>query len=274
MIDMRISVDIRHLALVGAFDVIPTERRPSLFDVPTREWPVTDIPYGETDEDLFRDIAVGRIFTDNLYRGSLLSARTATYELLRDGQWENKFLETGLWGFDELRDIMLNVGFEPPRHLTEQEIEQSRSLEASAILHKDHSHCTVLGHAFTVRTEALYAPAVVLSRGCSVAGLDLVSNDSQTVPGNMLGRGAIAFVGAPRNSIAGNTVTEVAFFNHMLDGLTLGQAMRAGFNNATVHYLDENRGAGMRHVLDNEMLFGDQGLPSTYPRHPSPHPLE
>ena len=44
-----------HLALVGSFDVIPIERRPSLFDVPEREWPVTDIPYGERDDDPFRD---------------------------------------------------------------------------------------------------------------------------------------------------------------------------------------------------------------------------
>ena len=257
-----------HLALVGAFDVIPIERRPSLFDVPERDWPVTDIPYGEIDDDPFREIAVGRIFTDNLYRGSLLAARTATYEFLLDGHWENRFMESGLWGFDELRAIMLNVGFDAPEHLTEAQIAQRPRLEVSAILHKDHSHCTVLGHAFTVETEALYAPAVVISRGCSVAGVDLVATSSRTVPGNMLGRGAVAFVGAPRNSIAGNTVTEVAFFNHMLEGMTLGQAMRAAFNNATVHYLDENRNAGMRYVLDNEMLFGDPALVYHVPSEP------
>ena len=249
-----------HLALVGSFDVIPVNRTNSLFDVPEREWPVNDLPYGELDDDPFREIAVGRIFTDSIYRGSLLAARSVTYEMLMDGTWENRFIESGLWGFDELRAIMLNVGFEPPAHLTEAQINQNATLEASAILHKDHSHCTVLGNAFDVSTPALYAPAVVLSRGCSVAGLDLVETAAATVPGRMLGRGAIAFVGAPRNSIAGNTVTEVAFFNHVLAGQTLGQAMRSGFNNATVHYLDEGQDAGMRYVLDNEMLFGDPGL--------------
>ena len=257
-----------HLALVGSFDVIPIHRTPSLFDVPTHEWPVNDNPYGEIDDDPFRDIAVGRIFTDSVYRGSLLAARTVVYEHLADGYWNTRFVETGLWGFDELRAIMKNVGFNQPEHLTEAQINQRPSLEAAAILHKDHSHCTVLGNAFTLQTQAVYAPAVVISRGCSVAGIDLVSLDTQTVPGNMLGRGAVAFIGAPRNSIAGNTVTEVAFFNHVLKGETLGQAMRSGFNHATIHYLDENSDASMRYVLDNEMLFGDPGLVMAVPSPP------
>ena len=167
------------------------------------------------------EIAVGRIFTDSLYRGSLLAARTVTYELLMDGNWEQQFVETGLWGFDELRAIMLNVGFDAPEHLTEAQINQLPSLEVSAILHKDHSHCTVLGHAFTVQTEALYAPAVVISRGCSVAGIDLVETRAATVPGKMLAEAPSPSSGHPRNSIAGNTVTEVAFFNYMLEGKTL-----------------------------------------------------
>ncbi len=261
-----------YLALVGSFDVIPIERRPSLFSVPERDWPVTDIPYGELDQDPFREVAVGRIFTDSLTRGSLLAARTTTYELLMDGHWENRFIETGLWGFDELRSIMTNVGFEPPEHLTQEDINQSPSLEVSAILHKDHSHCTVLGHAFDLNTPTFYAPAVVLSRGCSVAGIDLVNLETRTVPGDMLGRGAVAFIGAPRNSIAGNTVTEVAFFNHLLSGETLGQAMRSAFNNATIHYLDEGSNAAMRYVLDNEMLFGDPALAFHVPSDPITQP--
>jgi len=107
-----------------------------------------------------------------------------------------------------------------------------------------------------------------MSRGCSVAGIDLVPVGTPTVPGKMLGRGAVAFIGAPRNSIAGNTVTEVAFFNALLQGETLGQAMRSAFNNATVHYLDEGEDAGMRYVLDNEMLFGDPGLRFHVPAEP------
>lgn len=167
---------------------------------------------------------------------------------------------------------MTNVGFDPPEHLSESEINASTSLEVGAILHKDHSHCTVLGNAFSLDTPTFYAPAVVLSRGCSVAGLDLVDLNTRTVPGDMLGRGAIAFIGAPRNSIAGNTVTEVAFFNHLLKGQTLGQAMRSAFNHATVHYLDENSGAGMRYVLDNEMLFGDPALVFHVPSDPLTEP--
>ena len=44
--------------------------------------------------------------------------------------------------------------------------------------------------------------------------------------------------------------------------------MRYGLNHATIHYLDENSDAGMRYVLDNEMLFGDLGLVMTVPSAP------
>jgi hypothetical protein len=92
--------------------------------------------------------------------------------------------------------------------------------------------------------------------------------NTRTVFGDMFGRGVVVFVGVPCNLIVGNTVTEVAFFNHMLAGQTLGQAMRSGFNNATVHYLDEGSNAGMRYVLDNEMLFGDPALVFHVPSDP------
>ena len=44
--------------------------------------------------------------------------------------------------------------------------------------------------------------------------------------------------------------------------------MRSGLNHATIHYLDENSDAGMRYVLDNEMIFGGPGLVMTVPSAP------
>ena len=95
------------------------------------------------------------------------------------------------------------------------------SLEVGAILHKDHSYCQVLGHAFELPRP--YLPQVVVSRGCSVGGMDLLNEDQRSIVDHMLGLGAVAFVGASRNAIAQNTIIEVSMWNHMLSGERAGQ---------------------------------------------------
>ena len=167
------------LAIVGAHDALPLTRKPSIFDNPVNEHPVSDLPYGEVDDDPFLDIAIGRIVGDTVSELTNLATRTSTYEQLQNGEWEHRFVESGLWGFDELRPIMLNVGYDAPEHLSEQEISAKDSLEVGAILHKDHSYCQVLGHAFELSTPTLFAPAIVVSRGCSVGGMDLLSADQR-----------------------------------------------------------------------------------------------
>ena len=257
-----------YLALVGAFDALPQTRQNSIFDNPVAEHPVSDLPYGEVDSDPFSDIALGRIVSDTINEGSVLASRNAAYELLFDGVWEKKFIESGLWGFDELRPLMLNVGFDTPEHPSESVIKATEFFEVSAILHKDHSNCVVLGNAFDTSVQALYAPAVVTSRGCSVGGMDLVASSQRTIVEHMLGRGAVAFLGATRNSIAENTLIEVSFWNRILAGETLGEAFRGGINDMMVHWIDDNYSSGVRYSIDIEILYGDPALSYQAPAEP------
>ena len=81
-------------------------------------------------------------------------------------------------------------------HPTEEQIENMGMIEAAAMLHKDHSNCMILGHAMDVRTEVLFAPTVVVSMGCSVAGMDQVFETQRTMVDHVLGSGAVAFMGA------------------------------------------------------------------------------
>ena len=254
-----------YLALVGAHDALPQTRKSSIFDNPIEEHPVSDLPYGELDDDPFLDLAIGRIVGDTTSELSNLATRTVNYEKLFDGNWEQNFIESGLWGFDELRSIMLNVGYAPPEHLSQDEISSQHSLEVAAVLHKDHSYCQVLGNAFDLNTETLLAPSLVLSRGCSVGGMDLLPSHQRSIVDHMLGAGAIAFVGASRNSIAHNTIIEVSMWNQLLAGQPLGKAFQFGINDTIVHWLDEQESSAFRYSLDIEMLYGDPAFQLSVP---------
>ena len=264
----RLGYHPDYLAIVGAHDALPQSRKPSIFDNPIEEHPVSDLPYGDIDSDPFLDVAIGRIVGDTVSELSNLAVRSATYELLLDGSWEYQAVESGLWGFDELRDILLNVGFDPPEHLSLTEINERDSLEVGAFLHKDHSGCWVLGNGFELDTATLLAPAVAVSRGCSVAGIDQLETNSRSIVEHLLGSGAVAFIGASRNSIAQNTVIEVSMWNHMLAGQSLGNAFKSGINDAVVHWRDEGDSAALRYSIDIEMLYGDPALHMFVPEAP------
>jgi hypothetical protein len=245
-----------HLAIVGAHDALPQMRKPTVFDNPLEEQPVSDLPYAQTDDDVFIDIGIGRIVGDTVEELSTTATRTAQYDRLQDGHWEHNIVEAGLWGFDELRALNLNVDFEEPRHLTQDEIETAGSLEIAAFLHKDHSYCQVLGHAVDTTTTTLFAPAITVSRGCSVGGMDLLRDDQRSIVDHLFGQGIVAFVGAARNSIAYNTIIEVSLWNQLLDGQTLGESFKHGINDAMVHWLDDDS-SGMRYSIDTEIVYGD-----------------
>jgi hypothetical protein len=268
----RIGYHPSYLAIVGAHDALPQSRRPSIFDNPVEEHPVSDLPYGETDEDSFLDISIGRIAADTAWESGNLAARSVAYDLLQDGHWEHRAVEAGLWGFDELRDLFLNVGFDTPEHLSLAEISERSSLEVGAFLHKDHSGCWVLGNGFELDTATLLAPAVVVSRGCSVAGIDQLATSERSIVDHLLGSGAVAFVGASRNSIAQNTIIEVSMWNAVLSGSSLGDAFRSAINEAMVHWRDEGDSAGIRYSIDIEMLYGDPALTTFVPRPPLTDP--
>ena len=259
-----------HLALVGGFDVIPVCRTKSDHNG-SKIWAVTDMPFGVVEQgSSFRDIAIGRIFTDCICSGSLLAARTVVYDRLKDGRWDRTFVEAGSWAFPELRPLFENVGFDKPRHMVKQDFDSCVTVEAAAILHKDHSGSTGLGNAINTSTTALYAPTVLVTRGCNGAGID---EGSPCVAGRMLGRGAVAYVGSPRYADAPSTLTDVAFFNCLLygGGMTLGQAMRAAFNKTTTHWLDGSVVGDYQR--ENQILLGDPGLRIGVPGPPAVAPM-
>ena len=245
-----------HLAIVGAHDALPQMRKPTIFDNPLEEQPVSDLPYAQTDDDAFIDISIGRIVGDTVEELSTIATRTAQYNRLQDGHWEYNIVEAGLWGFDELRSLNVNVDFEDSRHLTQEEIETAGSLEIAAFLHKDHSYCQVLGHAVDIYTPTLFAPAITVSRGCSVGGMDLLNADQRSIVDHLFGQGIVAFVGAARNAIAYNTIIEVSLWNQLLEGHTLGESFKHGINDAIVHWLDDGSSA-MRYSIDTEIVYGD-----------------
>ena len=257
-----------YLALVGAHDALPHIRGATIFgDSPAGD-PVTDLPYGQVDDDVFLDIALGRIVGDHIFESSALATRTTTYEQLADGHWENRFIETGLWGYDETRALFTNVGFEEPDHPTEQDIAGMGNIEAAAILHKDHSNCMILGHAFDLNTEVLLAPSIVTSSGCSVAGMDQISTPQRSIGDHMLGSGAVAFMGATRNAIAENTYLHVAFWNQVLEGQSIGFGYRAAINELMVHWLDAFESPSIRYSIDIQLLYGDPALTFSAPAPP------
>ena len=261
-----------HLAIIGAHDALPQMRKPTIFDNPLSEQPVSDLPYAQTDDDAFIDIGIGRVVGDTLEELATIATRTAQYDRLMDGTWERNIVEAGLWGFDELRALNVNVDFEESRHLTQSEIETAGSLEIAAFLHKDHSYCQVLGHAVDINTPTLFAPAITVSRGCSVGGMDLLRDDQRSIVDHLFGQGIVAFVGAARNAIAYNTIIEVSLWNQLLEGRTLGQSFKHGINDAIVHWLDDGSSA-MRYSIDTEIVYGDPAfrlhVPGPYQTEPA-----
>ena len=97
-------------------------RKPTIFDNPLSEQPVSDLPYGQTDEDPFVDIAIGRIIGDTPEELSVIASRSP----IRQAQGRyvgGQIVEAGLWGFDELRAVNTNAQFRAAVHLSESEIE-------------------------------------------------------------------------------------------------------------------------------------------------------
>jgi len=272
-----------HVAIVGGFNVMPTCQTNSKLGTIHA---VSDIPYGQLlpdDDDnncycsdskrtkSFRDIAFGRIYAESLTCGSLLAARTVNYEFLvescsnsnSNNNWTSSLVEGGTWGFPELSSLAQTTGLcSTPRRMFQSDIDQVKTVEASTILHKDHSCATHLGNFIKNNSRALYAPAVVITRGCHGAGIDEGTDAIHgTVPGRMLGRGCVSYLGAPRTATTGSTLTEVTFYHELLYSskpLSVGQALQIAYNKSVVHQCDG--GTIDNYCFENEILLGDPAL--------------
>jgi hypothetical protein len=258
-----------HVAIVGGFDVLPPCDSDSDCN-DSKIYAVTDIPYGcqldggnDYSCNKFRDMAIGRIYSESLCCGTLLASRTVNYELLLDAEWTNTIVVSGTWGFPELSRLFQIADVDQhPKHLLKTNVCNERIVQASAILHEDHSSAVDLGNFVSCKTPALYTPAVVLTRGCHGAGIDEGNRRHGSIAGRMLGRGVVCYVGSPRSPTTNNTLTEVAFFHELLyresGDMSVGKAMRSAFNKAMVHHLDQ--GCMSKYCLENELLLGDPAL--------------
>lgn len=257
------------LALVGSAGAIPLKA------VPDTMWTdlflATDLYYAEVDSDEFSDISIGRIVANDFSEGSLIVSRISTYDKLVSAVWSEKFAETG-WGFPEAAPLLKNYGMGETGDLIWADLSQYDLINANVVIHKAHSNEHLLGNAFYLNNDkTLLSPAVIFSKGCGVAGIDVDTTHYRSIVKHLLRQGAIMFVGAPRFATTGGLQAQVATLNHMLNGLPAGEAYKRGINSLTLNYLENGCALSKRERI-NMMMIGDPAFKLHVPRSPTVSP--
>ncbi len=258
-----------YLAIVGSAGAIPLE----IMTDPV--WPdleiASDISYSQTDDDLFPDLAIGRIVANNVMEGTLFVSRTSTYDSLLDGIWEESFAEVGSWSKEIVAPMLRNYGFSDPVDLVNKNLSNYPEIESSVIVHYGHSNEVYMGDAFGTGSTNVLAPNVVMSRGCSVAGIDKNSSHRSIVK-HLFKLGSVGFVGAPRNATTIGTQIQLAFFNKILEGEPLGKAYQHGVKSLTLTWMIANQNSAKRE-RSNMMFLGDPALVIHIPQNPVIEPV-
>ena len=235
----------RFLNLVGTTESVPAcETTEDVNN--SKQWAVTDYQYATVNfnlDDCPAEIAVGRCYTDSSTAGFLLATRSVNFPVLRAaGDWKDKIVDAGLWGWPGLRQIFWNAGFslaevqkDEMKPLHAKDFDNNKSIEAAAILHKDHSGWAGLGQCIRRDTNVMFAPCVFLSSGCHAAGID---EGCPSCASRVMARGGICFTGAARCPTAIATLWSVAFFNALVvKNQSLGEANQAAHNAFLAHHL-------------------------------------
>jgi len=256
----------RFLNLVGSTESVPACKTTE--DVNNcKDYALTDYHYATAKFNLddAHEIAVGRCYTDSATAGFLLATRSVNYAVLRAaGEWKDKIVDAGLWGWPELRKIFMNAGFSlaelqkdemKPLHQVDFE---NNKIEATAVLHKDHSGWAGLGQCMRRHSDVMFAPCVMLSLGCHAAGID---EGIPSCASRVMARGGVCFTGAARCPTAIATLWSVAFFNELLDGhgRSLGEANLGAHNKFLAHHRALKVGLG-KYTLMNRFTLGDPAL--------------
>jgi len=240
----------RFLNLVGATDSVPACKTTE--DVNNcKDYALTDYHYATAKFNLddAHEIAVGRCYTDSTTAGFLLATRSVNYPVLR----------AGLFGWPELQKIFMNAGFSLAE-LQKDEMKpldrvdfENNQIEATAVLHKDHSGWSFLGHCMHRNSNVMFAPCVMLSYGCHAAGID---EGIPSCASRVMARGGVCFTGSPRCPTAIATLWNVAF-NELLDGhgRSLGEANLWAHNKFLAHH---RLGVALgKYTLMNRFTLGD-----------------
>lgn len=275
----------RYLCLVGFPDAIPQSITPRSGTDMT-----SDLPYGNADDDLFTEIAVGRIIGESATFATLHASRVATYESLLDPAWSAKagqarWENTMIHHFENVgldatafHDQQHLKWIEPPsegkKGKPERSFSQDSPLTRVAFLtHMAHSWWKDIGQTYDMDSTTLLAPVVVESGGCLTCTLDYEPG-FRSVVSRFFRNGAVCFVGQTRPGIAHQEQQRAQFWNTVLAGGTLGDAHLAAQNSMTVTVLEMNQTAGGpdHYQLHIRSLFGDPAFAPHLPSAPRSAP--
>lgn len=265
----------KHLCIVGMPDGIPQAIVPEGPDEGASRDICSDFPFTNIDDDLFGEVALGRVTAENVTFGTLYASRVLTYSKLLDASWASK-VGQARWE-NAYAELFENVGFTlAPHHdldkLTwiEKPAGKSRGkrtrniahnsplTSVAAIVHTDHSWWREIGKTYNWDSDVLLAPVLVESGGCLTTALDR-QGDFRSVVTRMLRNGAVGFVGNCLPATAFQEQQRMVFWNEVLAGRTSGQAQLEASNWAAEVVLEtgQKHGGPNHYMLYLCGLFGD-----------------
>ena len=222
---------------------------------------VSDLPYAQTDEDPFLELAHARFLTTDLASATLLACRGFARDDFPDRSWDQTYA-TAEWETASRASMQVTGLQFLGHHSGGAPIEQKSPLtKVAAIVHGSHAAWTVLGKTYSWDTKTLLAPAVIDSAGCSTASLDQ-DVEHRSVAAQLLRNGAVAFIGNTRRGIAEQDLFRSEIWNGLLDGMTIGKAQRKALNRTLVAVLEKEQSAGGAYFYQhyNHMVIGDPAL--------------
>jgi hypothetical protein len=276
----------KYLCLVGFPDAIPQAILPKGHTDMT-----SDLLYANADDDLFSEIAVGRIIGENATFATLHASRVVTYDSLLDPSWSGKagqarWENTMVHNFENVgldasafHDVQHLKWIEKPseknkRGKRAKSIDQESPLcHVRFLTHMAHSWWKDIGQTYDMDSTVLLAPVVVESGGCLTACLDYEPG-FRSVVSRFFRNGAVCFVGQTRPGIAHQEQQRAQFWHTVLTGGTIGDAHRSAQNSMTNTVLEtgQAKGGPDHYQLHIRSLFGDPGFAPHVPSAPRSAP--
>ena len=249
-----------------------------------------DFPFTNADDDLFGEVAVGRVTAENATFATLYASRVITYESLLDPTWQDKAGQAR-WE-NTYGELFENYGFVvAPQHdvdklgwlvrpegkkrgRRERGFKQDSPLASvAAIAHTAHSWWHDIGQTYDWDSQVLLAPVVLETGGCLSTALDRQA-DFHSVVSRMLRNGATAYVGNALPSTACQEQQRMMFWNEVLAGKTVGEAQLAASNGvvAVMQETGQKTGGPNHRMLYLCGLFGDPAFTMHVPSGPKYQP--
>lgn len=257
------GISPEYLCIVGWYDAVPfgivhAHDYSDVDDIPT------DLLYANTDEDIFAELAVGRIIGKTVYSASAIVARTIAYTQLLEPGWAYRVVTFAGSGDQAgiaktVSNHLERLGYDPPvEFFTGKSFSQGEMQDTSVIFHFNHAGSSGWSNGPSSPITVPLAPCIAESGGCYSAGIDLTS-PANSIALAFFEAGAVAYLGNTRP--ASNPIFRYiggVWDTLLTGGQSLGQAHRAGQNIERLRLLHEGRTTGSDHVaLHEAMLYGD-----------------